>query len=153
MSEDSRHCFENLGTFTVSPGKTTAASSTFLAIPSSWRSSRAVPPVGTGALLGLLDGTIKAGRRDRLQRRSRYQTIGDVSYALTNLASGNVMSLANLAIGESYSKALDGNITHTHPGTTGDDGDETDPGTTGDDGGATAVPEPASSGGRINYAA
>ena len=121
---------ENLGTFTVSRVKD---NSQFDLSGYSFQLSifQSVPSVGTGALVGLLDGKIKQdGKIDFSGDFST--TIGDVGYTLTNLASGNVMPLANLAIGESYSKGLDGNITHTHPETTGDDG------------GATAVPEPAS---------
>ena len=121
---------QNLGTFTVSRVKD---NSQFDLSGYSFQLSifQSVPSVGTGALVGLLDGKFKQdGKIDFSGDFST--TIGDVNYTLTNLASGNVMSLANLAIGESYSKALDSNITHTHPETTGDDG------------GATAVPEPAS---------
>jgi len=121
---------QNLGTFTVSRVKD---NSQFDLSGYSFQLSifQSVPSVGTGTLVGLLDGKIK--QDGKIDFSGDFNTtIGDVNYTLTNLASGNVMSLANLAIGESYSKALDSNITHTHPETTGDDG------------GATAVPEPAS---------
>jgi hypothetical protein len=127
MSEDSP-LLQNLGTFTVMRGSNSSEFD-FSAYSFQLAIFQSGPSVGTGTLLGLLDGTIKAnGEIDFSSGLS--STVGVVDYALTNLDPGNVLLLANPAQNAFYTEALYGNISHTNPGTTA--GDE------------TVVPEPAS---------
>ena len=127
MSGDSPF-LQNLGTFIVTRGSNNSDFD-FSAYSFQLAIFQSGPSVGNGTLLGLLDGTIKHNGEIDFGGGSS-TTIGDVTYTLANLGLGNVIPLANLAQDAFYTAALDSNITHTHPATTGGD--------------ATPVPEPAS---------
>ena len=123
-SEDS--FLQNLGTFTVTRGNNSGEFD-FSAYSFQLSIFQSGPSVGSGTILGLLGGTIKAnGEIDFSGGLS--STIGVVNYTLTNLDLGNAILLANPAQNSFYTEALYGSISDTHPGTT--DG--------------TPVPEPAS---------
>ena len=119
-SEDSPF-FQNLGTFTVTRGNNNSEFD-FSAYSFQLAIFQSGPSVGNGTLLGLLDGTIKQNGEIDFSGGLR-TTIGGVTYTLTNLDPGNVIFLNDLGKKTFYTEALDSNILHTHPETTG--GDET----------------------------
>jgi hypothetical protein len=125
MSEDSSF-LQNLGTFTVTRGNNSSEFD-FSAYSFQLAIFQSAPSVGSGTILGLLGGTMKAnGEIDFSGGLS--STIGAVNYTLTNLDLGNAILLANPAQNSLYAEDLYSNISDTHPEPT--DG--------------TPVPEPAS---------